>query len=234
MSTLGEILREEREKAGLTHSQVAEETRIKVQLIAGLENDDFSHIAATIYGKGFVRLYAELLKLDAQPLVDLYMEQAGESPPPDLKPRGRRRRAGADRVAGESMAAGDRRQILDEQDGGASGKRATRRQGNERRMSGIFAPVRAVAARLVAGFPLPSRDAPAGGDDAGAAEGWLQAMQRAVTANWPMFVTLLLVLILIGSSLSRCVRGVGPGGTGVSTAVRPLPFAEEPPEPLMD
>ncbi|MDA0323069.1 MAG: helix-turn-helix transcriptional regulator [Verrucomicrobia bacterium] len=229
MSTLGEILREEREKAGLTHSQVAEETRIKVQLIEGLENDDFSHIAATIYGKGFVRLYAELLKLDSQPLVDLYMEQAGESPPPDLKTKGRRRQAGADRVAGESMAAGDRRQILDEQGGGASGQRATRRQGNERRMPGIFAPVRAVAARLVAALPLSSK-APEGGD----AEGSAQALQRAVLANWPMLLTLVLVLILIASSVSRCVRGVDPDGTGVSTVVRPLPFAEEPPEPLMD
>jgi len=234
MPTLGEILREEREKAGLTTSQVAEVTRIKIQRVEDIENDDFSQIAATIYGKGFVRLYADLLKLDPQPLVELYMEQVGESSAPVLTPKGRRRRtAGPDSVAGESMDAEDRRQILDDRGGSTSGARATRRPGNERHTPGILAPLHAAVVRVIQALPVQPRTESAGGNADGQ-EGSAQALQRTVMANWPMIATLVLVVILIASSMSRCIRGENSGETGVSTAVRPLPFAEDPPEPLMD
>ena len=86
----GETLRKAREAKGLTHSQVAEETHMLVQIVQDMENEDFHRIAAAIYGRGFVRLFAECVGLDPRPLVaefsELY-ENRGDasrkaSPPP--------------------------------------------------------------------------------------------------------------------------------------------------------
>ena len=75
----GSVFREERERRGLTESQVAEATRILVQIITEFENDDFHRIAAPIYGRGYVKIYANYLDLDPVPLIReferLYEEQ---------------------------------------------------------------------------------------------------------------------------------------------------------------
>ncbi len=98
MATLGEKLRNARLEKNVTQSKAAEDTRIKFQIIEGLEKDDFSRIAAPIYGRGFVKLYAEYLGLDPAPLVAEYMAkmnpaQAEPEPPvrPVHKERGSRR-----------------------------------------------------------------------------------------------------------------------------------------------
>ncbi|MDP6490824.1 MAG: hypothetical protein QGG69_03505 [Kiritimatiellia bacterium] len=87
--------------------------------------------------------------------------------------------------------------------------------------------------RVIQALPVQPRTESAG-DRADGQESSAQVLQHTVLSNWPMIATLVLVLILIASSLSRCVRGENSGETGVSTEVRPLPFAEDPPEPLMD
>lgn len=81
---IGPILREARQQKQLTTSQVAEMTRMKVQIVDDLENDDFHRIAATIYGKGFIKLFAECIDLDPEPLIADYMEQVGSPQPPKL------------------------------------------------------------------------------------------------------------------------------------------------------
>ena len=45
-----------------------------VQVVEGLENEDFSKIVAPIYGRGFVKLYCETVGLEPKPLVDAFME----------------------------------------------------------------------------------------------------------------------------------------------------------------
>lgn len=70
---LGEILRAAREAKGCTPSEVAEATRMMVQMVEELEREDFRRIAAPIYGKGFIRLYAEFVELDPAPLIDEYV-----------------------------------------------------------------------------------------------------------------------------------------------------------------
>jgi hypothetical protein len=84
--SLGKQLSEARRSLKLTTSEVAAATRVKVQIIEGLEDDDFSKIAAPIYGKGFIRLYAEHVRIDPNPLVAEYMRAVGapDSPPLDL------------------------------------------------------------------------------------------------------------------------------------------------------
>jgi transcriptional regulator with XRE-family HTH domain len=86
----GSSLREAREAKGLSMSDVASSTHIKVQIIEDLEENDFSRIAAPIYGKGFIKLYAEFLGLEPQPLLDAYLKRmasGGSSPRRSKKPK---------------------------------------------------------------------------------------------------------------------------------------------------
>lgn len=74
MATIGQSLRAAREKKGVTASQAAAAIRAKVQVVEAMERDDFKRMAAPMYAKSFIKLYAEYLGLDAAPLVREYME----------------------------------------------------------------------------------------------------------------------------------------------------------------
>ena len=80
--SFGQTLRNAREAKGLTESQVASQTRILVQIISDMEKEDFHRIPAPIYGRGFVRLFAECVGLDPAPLIQEFMEIfEGRRPP---------------------------------------------------------------------------------------------------------------------------------------------------------
>jgi len=85
--SLGDSLRQAREAKGLTLSQVAEATRMMVQVVEDLEHEDFRRIAAPIYGRGFIKLYAEHLDIDPEPLIREFMEIYTGSRPPQIARR---------------------------------------------------------------------------------------------------------------------------------------------------
>ena len=87
MIEFGETLRKTREANGLTQSQIAERTHMMVQQIDALEREDFSRIAAPIYGRGFVKLYCEALGLDPKPFIDEFMAIYGGTREPSIKMR---------------------------------------------------------------------------------------------------------------------------------------------------
>ena len=93
MDTLGPKLKAAREALNLTQSQVAELTRIKTQQIDGLERDDFSSIPAAMYAKGFIKLYAQVVELDPDPLLELYVLQTQTAQPGKAKLRESARKA---------------------------------------------------------------------------------------------------------------------------------------------
>ena len=85
--SLGQELKDARTRMGLTASEVASATRMKVQIVEAIEEGDHSVFAAPIYGKGFIRLFAEYVGLDPRPLVDEFTEsklQANQ--PPEAEP----------------------------------------------------------------------------------------------------------------------------------------------------
>ncbi len=86
---LGEILRKARLSKGLSEKDVANATNMMVQVVRELEQEDFHRIAAPIYGKGFIRLYAELLDLDSAPLVEDFMILYSNKESPSLKTFGK-------------------------------------------------------------------------------------------------------------------------------------------------
>jgi hypothetical protein len=71
---LGDTLHEARVRMGMSTSEVAAATRMKVQMVDAIEQEDFSDVAAPIYGKGFIKLFAEHVGLDAAPLVQEYVD----------------------------------------------------------------------------------------------------------------------------------------------------------------
>ena len=82
--SLGLTLRAARERLHFSQSEVAEATRIKLNIIQDLENNDFSHIAAPLYGKGFIKLYAEHVGLDPEPLAREYVARYARPVRPSL------------------------------------------------------------------------------------------------------------------------------------------------------
>jgi len=63
----GSHLRYWRLARGLTLADVAKETKIRAAIVEQLENEDFRHLPADVYVRGFVALYGRLLGLDDPP-----------------------------------------------------------------------------------------------------------------------------------------------------------------------
>ena len=73
--TLGNVLRDARLAKGYSVEQIATKARILKELVQELENGDFHRIPAPIYGRGFVRLYADCVGLDPAPLVEKFIAE---------------------------------------------------------------------------------------------------------------------------------------------------------------
>ena len=67
--SLGKTLREAREHLGLSIADVAHQTKFASRQIEALEADDFQNLPEMPFVRGFVRSYAKILQLDAQPLL---------------------------------------------------------------------------------------------------------------------------------------------------------------------
>ena len=84
MSRLGDILRTQREKKGITLDQAAADTRIREKFLTALEDGDVQSLPGAVYTKGFLRNYAAYLDLNEEELVLLYHQERGmptEAPP---------------------------------------------------------------------------------------------------------------------------------------------------------
>lgn|GEM_PF-1053400 len=70
MAGIGEALRSTRERRGLSIDQVAQDTRISPRFLEALEAEQFHELPAPVYVRGFLRSYANYLRIDPQPLLD--------------------------------------------------------------------------------------------------------------------------------------------------------------------
>ena len=77
MSRLGELLRQQREKRGITLDQAAADTRIREKFLKALEDGDLQSLPGAVYTKGFLRNYADYLGLDDEELVVQFHEERG-------------------------------------------------------------------------------------------------------------------------------------------------------------
>ncbi|MFO1500911.1 MAG: helix-turn-helix domain-containing protein [Verrucomicrobiota bacterium] len=79
MASVGEQLREAREKQGMTIAQVAERTKLRADHVRALEEGNYDVFAAPVYARGFVRSYASLLRLDVTAVLSALEAELGQS-----------------------------------------------------------------------------------------------------------------------------------------------------------
>lgn len=90
VSGLGALLREEREKKGLSHEQVSQMIRLRRHILEALENEEWHNLPPSVFVKGFIRSYASALGVDKERLLELYestVPVVTESPKPIVKPK---------------------------------------------------------------------------------------------------------------------------------------------------
>ena len=74
-NTLGELLRMERERIGLSAERAAEILKLKKEFIVNLENDNYDSLPPDVYTRGALKHYAKLLDLDEEKTMEFYEEQ---------------------------------------------------------------------------------------------------------------------------------------------------------------
>ncbi|PYT28548.1 MAG: hypothetical protein DMG57_14800 [Acidobacteria bacterium] len=93
MTSIGETLRRERQRRGVSLEQISGQTKISAHLLEALEADQFERLPGGVFAKNFVRQYARVLELDEDELVaELkdYLEPAPaviETPIQPVRPR---------------------------------------------------------------------------------------------------------------------------------------------------
>lgn len=78
--TIGQRLKAEREEQRLTLEKVFEATRIRVQYLQALEEDDLSIMPSPVQARGYLRNYAEYLGLDVEQMLLEMREINGQAP----------------------------------------------------------------------------------------------------------------------------------------------------------
>ena len=77
----GQHLRRAREEAALSIEEVAARLHLDTRTVGNLEADSYSDLPAPTFVRGYLRSYARLLELPAQPLIDSF-DRRGLEPPP--------------------------------------------------------------------------------------------------------------------------------------------------------
>jgi cytoskeleton protein RodZ len=89
VADIGRALRNARLQRGLTIEQAAQDTRISARFLEALETEDFDSLPAPVYVRGFLRSYANYLRLDPAPmLATLAREDIAPAGSPDAFVRG--------------------------------------------------------------------------------------------------------------------------------------------------
>ncbi|HWJ36505.1 MAG TPA: RodZ domain-containing protein [Steroidobacteraceae bacterium] len=89
--TLGQRLKAERERKGMSAQKAADQLHLDGWVIDALESDDYARIGPSVYGKGHLKRYAGLLGLPATEILEAYDTRssvpASAAPQPTLRMR---------------------------------------------------------------------------------------------------------------------------------------------------
>jgi cytoskeleton protein RodZ len=72
VSGLGALLKEGREKEGLSYEEMAQMTKLRTHTLKALEDEEWHHLPPSVFVKGFIQSYAKALGMDESRLLDLY------------------------------------------------------------------------------------------------------------------------------------------------------------------
>ncbi|MCM2281484.1 MAG: helix-turn-helix domain-containing protein, partial [Bdellovibrionaceae bacterium] len=81
MKTTGQILKENRERKGITLNEVALATKINVKVLTAIEEGDSDRLPTKTFLRGFVRSYARYLGLDEEAILSSFYEEMGSTKP---------------------------------------------------------------------------------------------------------------------------------------------------------
>ncbi|OEV04680.1 helix-turn-helix domain-containing protein [Streptomyces oceani] len=80
--SVGRALKQARTDARLTIDEVSASTRVRVPIVRGIEDDDFSRCGGDVYARGHLRTLARAVGLDGDELVKQFDEEHGGRPEP--------------------------------------------------------------------------------------------------------------------------------------------------------
>ena len=84
MESVGEQLRKERERQGLTLQDISASTRISLKNLSAVEDDDLSQFCSAFFYRSFVRQFAERLDLESSEFAAAVQSQAKTMPEPAM------------------------------------------------------------------------------------------------------------------------------------------------------
>lgn len=70
----GEVLRKNREKHGISLTEVAKDLHIREDILLALENEDFSKIPPQGYSRNMIKSYSRLLGLNANKITEMFLD----------------------------------------------------------------------------------------------------------------------------------------------------------------
>lgn len=77
MKKTGQLLKETREKQGISINAVSAATKIGVKVLESIEAGDLSELPPKTFVRGFVQTYAMFLKIDVKQVMDMFQEEVG-------------------------------------------------------------------------------------------------------------------------------------------------------------
>ncbi len=78
--SIGATLASARRHAGLTVAEVSQRTRVRENIIQGIEQDDYAACGGDFYARGHIRAIAEAVRTDPAPLIEEFDERWRSSP----------------------------------------------------------------------------------------------------------------------------------------------------------
>lgn len=79
--SLGALLREARETKGLGQDALADDTKISPLNLEAMEGNNYSSLPSRAFSRGFYRLYAQAVDLDAEEILARFDQQFGQNKP---------------------------------------------------------------------------------------------------------------------------------------------------------
>ena len=78
MKTVGQILREAREKQYISVAQAEKATKIRKRILEKLEGSDWKNLPSPTFVKGLLKNYGDFLGLDVKKLLDFFRREYDE------------------------------------------------------------------------------------------------------------------------------------------------------------
>jgi cytoskeleton protein RodZ len=113
-SSFGETLKRERELRQISLREIAEATKINLRYLDALEKNEFRHLPGGVFNKGFIRAFSQYIGIDAEGMVESYLEELRrqEARAEEKEKERGRRAAGESRRAATPSGPSRSRRIL--------------------------------------------------------------------------------------------------------------------------